>query len=133
MQILRQLECPSWAELQNRTRTAADEVFSRVFPVIASAADAGDEVARELLLDAARDLAALAEMIVERLRLREIAFLLAKTGGVIGRSALLDAELDGRLKRVAPHAKIGLLPIAPAEAAARMALGFLCAAESPGN
>lgn len=133
IQILRQLECPSWAELQNRARTAADEVFPRVFPVVAGAADAGDEGARELLVDAARDLAALVEMIVERLQLRETPFLLAKAGGMIGRSAFLDAELDGRLARLAPQANIGPLPLAPAEAAARVALGLISAAESPGN
>jgi N-acetylglucosamine kinase-like BadF-type ATPase len=132
-QILGQLECASWAELQNRARTAADEVFPRVFPVVAGAADAGDEVARKLLLDATRDLATLAEMIVERLGLREISFLLAKTGGVIGRSAFFDAELDNQLRLVAPYAKIGLLPVAPAEAAARVALDLLSAAESSGS
>ncbi len=133
IQILRQLECPSWAELQNRARTAADEVFPRVFPIVASASDAGDEVAHELLRDAAIELALLVEMIVERLGLRETSFLLAKTGGMIGRSAILDAELDDRLRRAAPHAKIGPLPVPPAEAAARVALGLIPASESTGN
>jgi N-acetylglucosamine kinase-like BadF-type ATPase len=133
MQILHQLGCPNWSELQNRARTAADGVFPRVFPVVITAADARDEVARKLLLDAAHDLATLAEMIVERLRLRQTPFFLAKTGGAMGRSTFLDAELDGRLMRVAPLAKLGPLPIAPAEAAARVALGLLSATESPGN
>jgi len=132
-EILRQLECPSWAELQIRARTAADEVFPRVFPVVASAGGAGDQVAHELLRDAALELALLVEMIVERLGLRETSFLLAKTGGMIGRSAFLDAELDGRLMRAAPQAKIGPLPVPPAEAAARVALGLVSAPESAGN
>ncbi len=129
-QILLQLKCPSWAELQDRTRTAADEVFPRVFPVIASAADAGDEVARKLLRDAAHELTLLVEMVIERLRLRETTFLLAKTGGAIGRSAFFDAELNEGLQQAAPRASIGSLSIPPAEAAARLALCLLSATES---
>jgi N-acetylglucosamine kinase-like BadF-type ATPase len=132
-QILEQLECPSWQELQNCARTAADEVFPRVFPVVAAAADAGNQVARGLLLDSARELVALVEVLVERLGLREVSFLLAKTGGMIGRSAFLDKELDDRLKQVAPHAEIGALPISPAEAGARVALSLISPRESAGN
>jgi N-acetylglucosamine kinase-like BadF-type ATPase len=132
-QILRQLKCPSWTEVLERARSSADETFPRLFPVIASVADAGDEDARKLLRDAALELASLVEIVVERLRLRDTIFLLAKTGGTVGRSPFFDTELDERLRQVAPLAKIGPLPIPPAEAAARLALCLISAAESAGN
>jgi N-acetylglucosamine kinase-like BadF-type ATPase len=132
-QILRQLGCATWHELQNRTRTSADEVFPRVFPVVTAAAEAGDDLARNLLRNAAQELAGLVETLVERLRLRETSFPLAKTGGMIGRSQFFDAELDSRLNQAAPQAKIGSLPISPAEAAARLALDLFSATDTAGN
>ncbi len=132
-QILRELESPGWDDVQARARTAADEVFPRIFPIVASAAEAGDEAARDLLRAAAQELADLAKTLIGRLQVGETNFFLAKTGGMIGRSSFLDAELDDRLKRLAPHAKIGPLPISPAEAAARIALAALSEPESAGH
>jgi N-acetylglucosamine kinase-like BadF-type ATPase len=131
--ILRHLECPSWREIQQLAQNSPDEIFPRVFPLIASAADAGDEAARKLLREAAVELALLVEMVVQHLRLGDIAFLLAKTGGMIGRSLFLDAELDERLKQAAPRATIGILPIPPVEAAARVALQLISTAQPAEN
>jgi N-acetylglucosamine kinase-like BadF-type ATPase len=132
-QILRQLGCSGWPAVQQRVSTAADEVFPRVFPVVAVAADAGDKTARMLLTDAARDLAGLVKVVVARLDLGETDFLLAKTGGIFGRSAFFDAKLDELLRETAPRARLGPLPIAPAEAAARLALGLISTTEVTGN
>jgi N-acetylglucosamine kinase-like BadF-type ATPase len=132
-QILRHLKCPSWREVQEGARTAPDEIFPRVFPLIASAGDAGDEVARQLLRDATVELAQLVEMLVELFGIQDVSFLLAKTGGMIGRSLFFDAELDERLKQAAPCATIGTLPIPPVDAAARVALQLISTAESAGN
>jgi N-acetylglucosamine kinase-like BadF-type ATPase len=133
LQILRQLGCASWTAVQERVHAAADEVFPRVFPVVAAAADAGDELARELLGDAARELAMLADTLVVRLGLRDAIFLLAKTGGVLGRSAILDVQLDARLREIAPLARIGPLPVDPAEAAARLALRLISTRDAAVN
>jgi N-acetylglucosamine kinase-like BadF-type ATPase len=133
VQILRQLKCPGWKELQERVRTAPDEIFPHVFPLIATSADDGDEGARQLLRDAAFELALLVEMIVQHLCLRDTTFLLAKTGGMIGRSVFLDAELDERLEHAAPRARIRALPIPPVVAAARVALQLISTAESAGH
>jgi glucosamine kinase len=132
-QILRQLGCADWDELQTRTRAASDEVFPRIFPVVTAAADAGDELARNLLRNAAQELAGLVEIMVERLRLREVSFLLAKTGGMLGRSRFLDAVLEGNLRHIAPRASIAGLPISQAEAAARVALALVSPAQSTGT
>jgi len=120
--ILQHLKFSSWTELRDRARTAADEVFPRVFPVVAAAADAGDNSAQSLLHNAAHEIAILADSLVERLHLRDTAFFLGKTGGLIGVSRFFDTELDAQLKQLAPLANVGPLPVAPAEAAACVAL-----------
>src|SRR5258707_1931131 len=49
-QILEQLRCTAWAVVQRRAQTIPDEVFPPIFPVVAGAADAGDVIAREILI-----------------------------------------------------------------------------------
>jgi glucosamine kinase len=132
-QILRQLGCSAWLEVQQRASTAAGEIFPRVFPVVAVAADAGDKTAQTLLTNAARDLAALVKIVVVRLDLAAIDFLLAKTGGTLGRSAFFDARLDELLREIAPKARIGPLPMPPVEAAAHLALRLISATGPAGK
>jgi N-acetylglucosamine kinase-like BadF-type ATPase len=124
-EILRHLKFSSWTELRDRARAAADEVFPRVFPVIAQAAERGDAHAQSLLLRAAQEVAVLADSLVERLHLRDSAIHIAKTGGMIAASKFFDAQLDAQLKKIAPRATIGLLPVTPAEAAGRLALELI--------
>jgi glucosamine kinase len=116
-ELLRQLEVVNKSEQQ--------EIFPRLFPVLANAADTGDQVARRLLREAAGELAALVKALVEELKLTEVPFGLAKTGGMIGRSSFFDAELDACLRESAPNATIGVLPISPAHAAALIALELI--------
>jgi N-acetylglucosamine kinase-like BadF-type ATPase len=122
-QILEQLHCTDWPVVQHRAQTMPDEIFPPVFPVVAGAADAGDASAREILVQAAQDLAFLVAEVADRLRLRESEFLLAKIGGTNGRSRFFDAQVDAALKQVVPRAQIGKLRISPAEAAALVAKG----------
>jgi N-acetylglucosamine kinase-like BadF-type ATPase len=124
-EILRHLKFSNWIELRDRARSAADEVFPRVFPVIAQAAESGDAHAQSLLRNAAREIALLANTLVERLALGESAIYIAKTGGMVSASKFFDAQLDAELKKIAPRATIGLLPVPPAEAAAHLALELL--------
>jgi N-acetylglucosamine kinase-like BadF-type ATPase len=124
-EILRLLKFSSWTELRDRARAAADEVFPRVFPVVAQAAESGDPHAQSLLRNAAQEIAALVEALVDRLKLRDSAIYIAKTGGMVSASKFFDAQLDAELKKIAPHATIGLLPVPPAEAAARLALALI--------
>jgi N-acetylglucosamine kinase-like BadF-type ATPase len=131
--ILLELGCASWAEVYDRANAAADEVFPHIFPVIAAAADAGDETARGLLRAAAYELAALVDALAERLDFRGTSFLLAKTGGMIGRTKYLDAQLDERLRIVAPQAQMGPLQRTPAEAAAGMALQLIAHGQPAGK
>ena len=123
--ILRELGVEDWEKLHLRVYGHPDEVFPKVFPVVAAAADEGDACARELLRTAAADLAGLVKDLMERLGLDSEKFLLVKTGGMTGRSAYFDGQIDERLRAAAPGAAFGELAMSPAEAAARLALRLL--------
>lgn len=123
--ILQAFGVTDWQEFQVRAHAAADEVFPKIFPLVAAAADAGDSSARLLLQAAADELATLVAVVMERLRFGDQSFSLAKSGGALGVSPFFDAVLDERLSGVAPYATRGVLSISPAEAAARLALRLL--------
>ena len=122
-QILEELRCTEWAMVQHRAQTIPDEVFPRIFPIVAGAADAGDAIAQQILIQAAQDLVSLIVDVAERLHLRDSEFLLAKIGGTVGRSRFFDAQIDEALKRAVPRGQIGSLRVSPAEAAALVAKG----------
>ena len=143
--LLRELACASWSEVKTKAQTASDEVFPRLYSVVATVAEwiesptetpeqtAARNEARGILRAAAFDLASLAENLGERLHLRGTRFFIAKTGGMMGRSKYLEAQLDERLKNAFPEAEIGGLRISAAEAAARLALGLLRSGSFAGN
>jgi len=110
-----------WEDLAERIAANPDEVFPPLFPVVVEAADQGDEAAREILTSAAAELADLAATVILRLGLEKVEFPLAKSGGVFGRSALLDEPLDKALRQIAPSARIALLGVSPAVGAAQLA------------
>jgi N-acetylglucosamine kinase-like BadF-type ATPase len=119
--ILRQFGCAAWAELQQRASVQPDKIFPPIFPIVAVAADAGDSTAREILQEAACQLADLVKAVANHAGLGGENVVIVKTGGTVGRSAFYDAQVDEELRRVLPQAKIGELQMSPAEAAARAA------------
>jgi N-acetylglucosamine kinase-like BadF-type ATPase len=143
--LLRELGSADWSEVKARAQAASDEVFPRLFSVVATIADwietssetaaetAARNSARGILLAAAFDLGSLADNLAERLHLRGTRFVLAKTGGMIGRSKYLENQLDECLRNAFPLAEIGVLRISPAEAAARLALRLLSSGNTAGN
>jgi glucosamine kinase len=128
-QLKRQLGIAQWRELENRSNVPLEQLYPQLFPVVANAADAGDATARELLRAAALELAALVRTLADDLTLQQVPFRLAKMGGMVGHCAFFDDELDARLRDVTPTAKIGLLPISPAHAAAVLALDLFLEAD----
>ena len=128
--LLRELGCANWSEVKVRAQTASDEVFPRLFSVVASLADTQDAASQGILRAAAFDLASLVENLADRLRLRGTRFYLAKTGGMMGRCKFLEAQLDERLRNLFPEAETGGLRVSPAEAAGRLALELLSAGEA---
>jgi N-acetylglucosamine kinase-like BadF-type ATPase len=143
--LLRELGCADWSEVKARAQSASDEVFPRLFSVVATVADwietssetssetAARNSARGILQAAAFDLGALADNLAERLHLRGTRFLIAKTGGMIGPSKYLENQLDECLRSAFPLAEIGALRLSPAEAAAGLALRLLSSGNNPGN
>lgn len=119
--ILRAAEARDWDTLLERIAKHPDAVFPKLFPIVAEAAAAGDGVAQEILAAAAQSLASLAKAVIDSLSLADQSFTLAKSGGVFGHSAHLDAALDRELSRIAPAARIEPLRISPARAAAELA------------
>lgn len=143
--LLRELGCANWSEVKERAQAASDEVFPRLFSVVAMVADwletpsetpaetAARNSAREILRAASADLDLLAENLAEKLQLRGMKFVLAKTGGMIGRCKFLEAQLDERLRIAFPRAEIGILKTSPVEAAGRMALRLISPGDATGN
>jgi len=119
--ILEELGYASWQELRERATSEPDNVFPLVFPVVASLADAEDTAAREVLLQAASELSSLVNAVAEHSGQGREEIRIVKMGGMVGRCAFFDAQLDAALKRILPQAQIGRLQMSPAEAAARAA------------
>lgn len=116
------LESPDWDDLLLRIMKTPDEVFPKLFPVVAEAANADDSTAKEILFAAAIGLGHLAMNVVRRLGMKDQEFPLVKSGGVFGHSLMLDALLDSVLASGAIRAKLSRLEISPAVGAARMAM-----------
>lgn len=119
--ILSALDCPDWDELMLRIMNSPDDVFPKLFPVVAAAANSEDDVAKEILFGSAIGLGNLAMIVIRRLGLKNQQFPLVKCGGVFGHSRMLDSLLDSVLASGALKAKISRLEISPAVGAARMA------------
>lgn len=120
--ILQELGVESPESISGLEGDAADAVYPRVFPLVAAAADEGDEIARGLLHDAAKSLSGFVDVVQNELELNGSAFLLGKTGGMVGRSNYFDDMLDAELRRVAPNAKMEIVRMPLVEVAARRAL-----------
>jgi len=115
------LQSPDWDDLMLQIMKNPDEVFPKLFPAVAAAANSEDSAAKEILFTSAIGLGNLAMIVIRRLGLKSQIFPLVKCGGVFGRSPMLDTLLDSVLASGALRAKISRLEISPAIGAARMA------------
>jgi N-acetylglucosamine kinase-like BadF-type ATPase len=115
------LDCPDWDDLMLRIMKNPDDVFPKLFPVVADAANAEDSAAKEIMFASAIGLGNLAMIVIRRLGMKGQQFPLVKCGGVFGRCHMLDSLLDSVLASGALRAKILRLEISPAVGAARMA------------
>jgi glucosamine kinase len=124
-QILRHLGQPDWREVDRRIAVHPDEIFPRIFPVVAASADVGNFAAQGLLRSAADALSAIALRLAEALDLTGHPFALGKTGGMMGRSQFFDQRIDAELRQKLPTAVMTAVSEEPARTAARIALGTL--------
>lgn len=131
VRVLRECNAANLIELQQRAHRAADETLTKLFPVVAKAADDGDSSAQLLLSNAARQLAALAATVAGRLQRGARPIVLVLNGGMLGRSKFFDEALRQGIAAACPNARIGAPKKCPAEAAADLALQLL--QEAPGG
>lgn len=115
-------QAQSWESLYDRISKNADDVFPQTFPLVAQLADKEDGVCREILSVAAQSLAELATCVRDELGWRDREILIAKAGGVHGRSKYLDQAIDTELHKAIPTARLAPMKISPAEAAVQMAI-----------
>jgi len=115
------LDCPDWDDLMLRIMKNPDDVFPKLYPVVADAANSEDSAAKEIMFASAIGLGNLAMIVIRRLGLKGEQFPLVKCGGVFGHCGMLDSLLDSVLTSGALRAKILRLEISPAVGAARMA------------
>ena len=76
-----------------------DDVFPRVFPLVAEMADHGDAVSREILGTAAESLADLTAAVVDKLKMRDRELAMFKFGGTVGRANFSTRRLTRRSAR----------------------------------
>jgi N-acetylglucosamine kinase len=118
------LDCPDWDDMMLRIMKNPDDVFPKLFPVVADAANVEDSAAKEIMFASAIGLGNLAMIVIRRLGMKGQQFPLVKCGGVFGRCHMLDSLLDSVLASGALRAKLLRLEISPAVGAARMAARF---------
>jgi glucosamine kinase len=116
------LECRAWDDVVEKIASGPAMVFPRLVPTVMQAAEEGDAAARNILNNAARELAKLALTVAGRLGMKAQEFKVARSGGVFDRSYMLDSRVDDLIVRVAPRAHVSLLKEPSALGAARVAL-----------
>jgi N-acetylglucosamine kinase-like BadF-type ATPase len=122
--MLKWLGCNDWSRVLDWVVKTPDDVFPRIFPLVAELGDKGDALSCEILSTAAASLGDLAVSVIEKLGMQDHEISIAKAGGANGRSKFFDAEIDARLHELAPSARVVPLQMKPAEAAAKMAIGL---------
>src|SRR5580700_202110 len=120
--MLTWLGCNDWTRVLDWVIKNPDDVFPRVFPLVAELGDKGDSVCCEILTGAAESLAQLAASVIQKLDMQNRDIVIAKSGGTLGRSTFFDAAIDSNLAGLAPRAQIIAMQMKPAEAAARLAI-----------
>jgi glucosamine kinase len=119
-----------WDSLGEQITKNPDDVFPKTFPLVAELADKGDQVAREILVDATVDLVKLAENVANELGWHDREIPVAKVGGVYGRSKYFDAAIEVQLKKLIPRVREVSVEISPAEAAVQMAVRLVSAKDN---
>ena len=93
--------------------------FAVLFPAVAGS---GDEVARQVLRKAARELAELAGVVIRRLFLQEDGIVpVAMTGGVFRHAEIVRQVFYNELRKLEPRAQVNPEVVDPVEGALRMA------------
>jgi N-acetylglucosamine kinase-like BadF-type ATPase len=95
--------------------------IAQLSKIVAAHAQAGDQVARAILLDAAAELARAANAVIKKLGLQDTAFRLAYVGGVFGAGELILAPLRQFVQGYAPAAELAPPLMPPVSGAVKLA------------
>jgi N-acetylglucosamine kinase-like BadF-type ATPase len=106
--------------LQKANATTAPD-FARLFPAVESAACSGDELARQLLNQAGRELVRLAGVVIARLWDEPQPVRVAIGGGVFAHSAFVRRSFWAQLRAERPYAAVNFRIIQPIAGALWMA------------
>lgn len=109
--------------IQMPGRHATSDEIAALAPVVIKTARAGDVVARQLVDNAARELAELALALIERLCLQNTSPRVVCAGGLFRASAALRRSFARHAKETVPSARISLLRREPVEGALALARG----------
>jgi N-acetylglucosamine kinase-like BadF-type ATPase len=96
--------------------------IAAVARAVQAAADAGDELALQILTVGARELASSARAVISRLGLRDEAFDVVLSGGVMRAVPRLAAEVEAQVTQLAPKCRVQQLPREPAHGAVALAV-----------
>jgi len=91
-------------------------------PAVQASVDEGDAVARQIVAEAAGELALAARSVAEKLEMRGVQFPLVLSGGAFRVVTSLLADLTRRVADVVPRAHPRLLEVEPAMGAVRLAV-----------
>jgi N-acetylglucosamine kinase-like BadF-type ATPase len=103
-------------------RKLRHHALAQLARVVQQAHDEGDDVATQILEQAAHELMRSARSVVERLNLREESLQFVLAGGVFTGVPWLTQELSRRLPGIAPRGQVRRLEVEPAIGAVRIAL-----------
>jgi N-acetylglucosamine kinase-like BadF-type ATPase len=96
--------------------------IAAVAHAVQKAADAGDELALQVLAVGARELASSARAVMVRLGLRDEAFDVVLAGGVMHAVPRLASEVDEQVRLIAPRCRVRRLEVEPAFGAVMLAI-----------
>jgi N-acetylglucosamine kinase-like BadF-type ATPase len=103
-------------------RQVRHHALAQLARVVQQARDEGDEVATQILEQAAHELMRSTRSVVERLQMQGEAIQFVLAGGVFTGVPFLAQELSRRLPGIAPRAQVRRLEVEPAIGAVRIAL-----------
>jgi N-acetylglucosamine kinase-like BadF-type ATPase len=96
--------------------------IAAVARAVQTAAEDGDELARQILAVGARELASSARAVIARLGLQDEAFDVVLSGGVMRAVPRLAAEVELQVRALAPRCRVQMLPREPAHGAVALAV-----------
>jgi N-acetylglucosamine kinase-like BadF-type ATPase len=97
-------------------------VIASVARAVQAAAEQGDELALQILAVGARELASSARAVIVQLGLRDEAFDVVLSGGVMHAVPRLVAEVEAHMKQLAPRVRVQRLQREPAHGAVALAV-----------